>query len=190
MRVDNPNLIVDTTARIRPMDLVSSSIITVATATAVFTLPIKYPHFLLRIRDLVPSNDAEDLQLRLSHNNGATFDSSASNYSWTAIRLIPAGGGEGSATDTRFPLTSPGVPMGNASTEGMNGDVQLFGANQTLVRFHASWQTNFLTTTTALGGWVGCGRGLVDGPTNAIQLSMSAGNINNARIYLYGLEGL
>jgi hypothetical protein len=171
------------------MDLVNSSIITVGTATVEFALSTKYSMFLLRIRDLTIETDSQELQLRVSHDAGVSFDSASSSYRWTAERIGPTGAAEGSATDTRLPLASPGVPVGNAAGEGMNSDVYLYGANITTDRFQIAWQTSFLSAASALGDWLGNGRNLVNGKVNAIQLSSSSGNINTARIYLYGITG-
>lgn len=118
-----------------------------ASATIDFVLPSGFAAYRLRIADLVPLLDGDELGLRVSNDGGATFVATA-NYFHAGIFLdgstgLQATSGNAAAT-TLITLGSAlaSIGIGNATGESLSGSIEIDGAHNTArftrVRFNGS----------------------------------------------------
>jgi hypothetical protein len=125
----------------------------------------------IRVLAVQPATDAQDLFLRLSTDNGATFLAGANDYGWA---LLDSGGGVVASSedgvDTEILL----------ATNLDNADDECWGTIE--VTFKATGRTTvksemcYIDTSPAFGS--SRSHGYTNNACNAVQLLMTAGNIN------------
>lgn len=165
-----------------------------ASASLTFTslLSSTYDIYELEFVNLVPATDAQNLLLRLSIDNGATYKAGAADYQYYVNGINNAGA---AVTPVSGGATAILIASGtsNVATDGgVNGIVRIYAVNNTNAR---KWTTSHLTCyTTAAGGQVMPGGGntvlaaLSTSAVNALQLLMGAGNLTSGAVYLYGIR--
>jgi hypothetical protein len=125
----------------------------------------------IRVLAVQPATDAQDLFLRLSTDNGATFLAGANDYGWA---LLDSGSGVVASSedgvDTEILL----------ATNLDNADDECWGTIE--VTFKATGRTTvksemcYIDTSPAFGS--SRSHGYTNNACNAVQLLMTAGNIN------------
>lgn len=162
-----------------------------ASASVSFTgLSSVYIQYIVVFTDVIPATDAVDFRVRTSTDNGVSYDSGASDYAWIA------------SGDAVVPVASP-------ATENLGDDaddkIRLFGgagsaANETVsgkltLYAHSTTTVTGLTSTSfgknAAGNWIrnhGFGQRLSAADVDALEFSMSSGNIASGTFKLYGLR--
>lgn len=150
-------------------------------------LTTDYDDYVIDLVGVAPATDAVEFHLRLSTDNGASFDS-GSNYLWARETNASNAGGarEGSQGDTAIDLTNDN---GNDTDEDMNG----------LIFLHQPMDASRRTSVIAhLGLYDSGGRivyihtaGSYEGSTqntDAVRLLFSSGNIASGKAVLYGVR--
>lgn len=165
----------------------SMILITSATASNSASLSLTgmtgYTHYVIFYYNCVAATNGSTIVLRVSTNNGSTFDNSASYnyvYNLAGNSTVTSAATSGA---TSF-LVSGGIS--STSTAAAGGEITILrpagSASTTILTrnyFIASAGT-FNNLTTA-GQWVNTTT------VNAIQILMSAGNITSGTFYLYGI---
>ena len=144
-----------------------------------------YRRYEFELDNVKPATDAVDFLAQVSTNGGSSYDSGASNYSWTY-------GGTGSATLTGQSSSSTSMKLatniGNASNEnGVSGEATLINApsasNRTKLMFFVAYENSAGATFQLTG----TGRRLADQDTDAIRFLFDSGDIASGTIRMYGI---
>jgi hypothetical protein len=178
---------------IAPAETSSSGweLLSIATASASSTLDFTgldgtYENYAFVLSGLVFSASA-NLWLRTDEENGASFDSGASDYSWAKTNIAVAT--ETHTNDDSDAQIVIGEPA-TTSSVGWSGIVYM------LHRVAARWQTfDFDGSICSATGtsWVRtCGKGqrksATGNPQNAVRFMPSTGNFASGKIFCYGLR--
>lgn len=157
-----------------------------------------FDQYVLVWTDVRAQTDGAELQLRVSHDNGATFISGAADYKWSNRLSTEFGDSDTSdLNDTEINLqTSNSVhQMGTAIGETYSGEAWFhgMGANQTYAGgvIHGGGRAHFPSTSNQFGffQYVAATNGLLP-PTriNAFRLFADTGNLVSGHVYLYGIR--
>lgn len=145
---------------------------------------------------LRPATDATSLYLRTDSSNGASFDSAANDYAFASVEsLVVDGGGTalyyydpGNSAITLNQSASGGVGVGNASTEGIGGEITfLFKGSASLYPIF-TFQIASIDPSTRIRFYSGSGYRNSTSAVNALQLLFSSGNIESGTVRVYGLR--
>lgn len=141
--------------------------------------------FLVKIRTIIPATDNVSLLMTYSTDGGISYLSSNYNWGLFFVRSTPAGGATAGAATTSITISTV---LGNSSSRGLNGDIMLYGLNQSTYvpkcTYHVvSYNTSALSQV-EIGGGMNTGTTAV----NAIKFAMSSGNITSGGITLYGIN--
>ncbi len=152
-------------------------------ASIVFTgLDNSYVAYKIWLTGLVAGTNNATLQLRCSTDNGSTYDSGALYaYGWNDVNMATGtSASTGSASATKIFLFSG---MSSTSTTPQNFDVTLFSPDTGI--FAASYEGVGYS-----GNWYSyAGGGTYSVSTvNAVQFSMTSGNIASGTFTLYGIN--
>jgi hypothetical protein len=149
-----------------------------------------YDAYVFEIANLIPTDDGPVVYMRTSSDGGATYDSGASDYSWSSISFAHAAGPAvttGGDTDDEKIYLGLGA-LGNAAGEdGFSATVKVVGphlAKKTVVAFQG---TKFLFNGTTLN-LQGGGARLAQTEVDAVRFYLSAGTIASGTITMYGLR--
>jgi hypothetical protein len=163
-----------------------------ASATLDFTSVItsSYDVYIFDLVDIKPATDSVSLYLRTSTDNGSTYDSGVSDYTWH-YEDKDIGGASGyaltnDAADAQIVLCASEV--GNAAAEGISGRVILSGPLDATRRKHVEFNFIYQTQATAHRHVFGIGGRAATADITAVRFLMESGNIASGKIYLYGLK--
>jgi hypothetical protein len=135
---------------------------------------------------VLPATDAASLYMRFSSDGGSTFDSGASDYEYAA-RIVASNGVVSDKSDENASGFIISDLIGTAAGEtGVSGKADLTpsGGGRPSVR----WQVSRVSSGNFLGYYRGAGELKATVEVDAIQFTMSTGNIASGKVYLYGLE--
>lgn len=157
-----------------------------------------YDQYVLVWNEVRPSADGESMQMRVSHDNGATFLSGGNDYKWSMRLSTSAGDGHDLDTaDTEVQVTSSNAShdMGNDTGEANSGELWIhsLGKGGTFAggTIHNGGTSQFPTFINSFGFWqyVSGSSGFAPpNPINAFRLFMTTGNLASGKMYLYGIR--
>jgi len=168
--------------------LISKSVIN-NLATLDISLSPLYPYYELVIMGYVPVTDNAVLYLRVSTDNGATFDAGVAAYAWDDFIFNALGTAqEGSLGDSEIHLSGASDGVSSSTSDGLNAYLTIYSS-----RISPRWQINGGCmykegATTVFARTLNSGQYLTSGANvNAIRLLSSSGNLSSGTVYLYGL---
>lgn len=175
----------------------SFNLISTATASSSasisFTgLSSTYSQYVIVVSGLAPATDAVNFWMRTSTNGGVSYDSGASDYGWAnGVRAFDTTGtsnGDGDDADSQILLTDDtDATLGNAANEISSYTIWL--ENPSAAQY---FQMNYQGVVTTPVGVrlriVGAGSRLTAADVDAVQFTMSSGNISTGTFKLYGLK--
>jgi len=180
------------------MSEAAGALVKISTATAsssasvAFTgLSSTYFMYIIKFNDVQPATDSTFLALRTSTDNGSSYDSGASDYSWSMNYLNQTGSenGEGDAADSYIRVIGDNGTndMGTGTNETGSGTVYLYNPSATKFTFVNTESFFFNQDTENTAVYVGgCRESAAD--VDAIQFIMSSGNIASGEFVLYGVK--
>ena len=141
--------------------------------------------------DVESASDDQIFVLRTSSDNGASFDSGASDYKYVNIALSATGSTgdtvDNAASSIRLTATGAGWGFGTGSNEVGDGEITIFnpqGTNHTKVLSDITYITS--SGNHAMARSAGS-RASTD-PVDAVQLLFGSGDIETGTFKLYGLK--
>jgi len=168
-----------------PCQLVKLATITASNSASIsFTSLINsnFSTYLIKGITIVPGTNVTNLNMVFSTNNGSSYLSS--NYKYAYI-LGAASNGLGGSDSTSSILVND--TTSNSASSYMNFDCFLFDMNSSSVCPKSMCQGTNLASTT--GEWTFIsGMNTTTTPVNAVQMSMSSGNIASGTFILYGVS--
>jgi hypothetical protein len=156
-------------------------------ATIEFTLDnTLYSSYQVVFDSVLPATDGAELFMRFSSDGGSTFDSGASDYRY-ASRWIASNGAIGSTSGESATAINLTNTVGTSAGEtGANGKLDLISSGEG--RPSVRWQLSRTSSSNLLVYQNGGGERTATVEVDAIQFTMSTGNIASGKVYLYGLE--
>lgn len=147
-----------------------------------------YDTYMVLMDNVQPATDSVSLYLRTSTNNGSSYDSGASDYSYSYIDINTTEDPRGSTGTTQIALAglSTNEELGNNTNEKLSGQLFLMkpsAAQYSKITFHGNYhdksgQQNLI--------WCGGARKSA-ADVDAIRFFMSSGNISTGTFKLYGM---
>lgn len=151
-----------------------------SSATISFTgLSSTYYMYMVVITNMQPVTDNTSFRMRTSTDGGSSYDSGAGNYSWSYVNVL----GGATSTDTSI-IIQPG--LSNASNELFSATIFIYdpsSANYCRINGY----TSYITFSSVHQVSCNAGARLSAADVDAIQFSMSSGNISIGEFKLYGL---
>lgn len=173
--------------------LTSGTLSSASTLDLVLTSYTAYRGFKLMLSGFLPATDNTHLWMRFSSDGGSSFDASSSNYEYAVY-----GGIVGTATilsnstadgSTNIGLSGSSASttgIGNASTEGWNGTVELLNLTSSSLYSRLSVSGSYISAAGASVWCFGGGARKAAQDTDAIRVLFSSGNIASGKYALYG----
>jgi hypothetical protein len=156
-------------------------------STISFTgLSSTYAKYVVELLGVTPDTDTVTLQLRTSTDNGSSYDSGASDYSWT--RIVTKSNTIAAAQDTADDsIELHAFPTGTGTNDVVNGSVTIFDPSATTyTMIRSDFSTIDDDDAITLGSYVGVRLSAAD--VDAIQFSFDSGNIASGTFKLYGYK--
>lgn len=137
---------------------------------------------------LLPATDNVQLLLQTSINNGSTFSTGATDYSYQAVRAVTTTASGINATDIGI-LISGTTSVGSASSAGVSFSFELdeFNNANRFMYLNGTCHT-VVNDGSTLTGAIG-GRRLLSEARNAFRLIFSSGTITDGFVAVEGLRG-
>ncbi len=146
------------------------------------------PYRILRIIGRIrPATDATSIRFRTSTNNGSSYDSGASDYVHSYLfQSAATAAGTDTVAGTSFAPNATGI--GNTAPEGISFDLLIQEWNQSL---QCTFLFSYMMLNTSTSHFVGItsGRRASTTARNAIEITMSSGNIADGHIEIWGTRG-
>lgn len=169
------------------MDIIESGALSAASSLDITDLSANYRSYIIEFDDLAPADDNVSLLLRTSSDNGTTFDSGASDYSWAIATGVT---GDNDTADTAIRLaTATVLQLGNAAGEVASGRITIHNPMDS----GGNTQIDMVGTVTTSDGVPtinqASGHRATAEANDAIRILMGSGsNIATMNYTLYGLR--
>ena len=146
-----------------------------------------YDHYVLEFVDV--ESGASNITMRYSTDTGVSFDSGASDYSYSNghIEENSALNDQGSNGDSLIRM-SQGFNTGSGATGGWNAVMHIFNPNDASKYTHCYWDSGFIGTTNNNIRGFGSGSRKTSSAIDAIQISAEGGNIGAGTLRLWGMS--
>jgi hypothetical protein len=144
-----------------------------------------YDDYQIVLEGLLPATNGADLWLRVSTDNGSTFDS-GSNYAYANVKAASSGvscdnnGGAGTTKN----LVASGA--GNSSNYGASGVAYYHNANGTGGQQKFVGNVSYFDSSGKAAGYQIAGVWTGTGPGNALRFLASSGNVSGT-VKIYGI---
>ncbi len=142
-----------------------------------------YSSYVFVLEDIRPATNATDLYFRTSSNNGVSYDSTGTHYSWFQV------GFDGSlltdnadTSDSQIYLTNTDSGLSNVAQSALSGVVELLNPASASANKRVTFHTTYNTAAEVNGS----GSRLSTTAVNAVRFLMSSGNITSGKIRCYG----
>ena len=173
-----------------PMVLLSSGNVS-AVSSLDISLPANHNVYRVDVANIDPQVDAVKLNARFSINNGSTYESGASDYSYAGgfvtAAVSPASAYFGDDAHDRIVITPNGVTNSLGFNQSASIFVRSFSGLNTIISWENGW---FIESSLVNDSVFGSGRLASASKVTNIRLSFSSGLIARAKWALYGLAGL
>lgn len=160
--------------------------IAAASATLDFTSLISstYDEYLIEFLNVIPATNTVDFYMRMSTNNGSSYDSAA-NYGYATFGANSSGSALGGAGSGLTQLKLNHSTIANTSTAGICGHLRLFSPSSTALHKRISGQ--FSNPVTLWENAFVSGAYMSTTAVDAFRFLFSSGNITSGKIRLYGI---
>lgn len=151
-----------------------------------------YNSYIFEIDDLKPSVDATNMLVRTSTDGGVSYDSGASDYSFTNTTMENGNTVTGFGNNAANSITITGGvnAFGNAAGETICGQIRLYSPSNSVNRKKLTWDI-IGTSSAATAGEIhinGGGARKATADVDALQILPSSGNWVSGTVRLYGLK--
>ena len=150
-----------------------------------------YSEYLVVMAGIVPVTDATHLYMRMSTDNGSSFDAGSTDYRYACVS------NQSNATTLSGPTgTSAGTTQIQITREAMDSDTSHVNFNCNLWLYDpmdaqstfCNWTLAHERSAATLTFTSGAGQMYAAGAVDAIQFLCSSGNIESGEFYLYGMR--
>ncbi len=169
-----------------------------ASATISFTTGIDstYKAYKFVFVNIHPSVDGTIFRFNLSSDGGSNYNVTKTTTFFYQIHLESDTTANGLNYDTAYDLAQStsfqnlNVSQGNGNDENINGELIIFNPSSTtyVKHFISRISSNYSASTPGEVENMIAGYGNTTSAVNAIRFQMSSGNIDDGKIYLYGIK--
>lgn len=157
-----------------------------SSASLEFTSIGDFAQVMFVLTDIIPSTDNTRLELITSTNNGATYDTAASDYGWVYTGINTAGTSIDGYDDADDSMNLA-IGIGNDTGECLNGEIKMFNPAGTTAYKHFVGKLVAINSAGALICQDFAGRRLATADIDAVKFRFVTGNIASGTIYMYSL---
>ena len=165
----------------------------IATATAsassdiTFTdLNSTYAKYIVELIDVTTTTDNTSIWLRVSEDNGSSYDSGATDYKYGG-RSIDSSGVLATINGNGDAKINMANELGSGTNEKISGTIEIYNPSASTFTHAIYSMSNIDTTETAIHTR-GSGYRRLASAVDAIQIILSSGNIASGTIKLYGVK--
>lgn len=160
-----------------------------SSATIDFTgLNSTYHTYIIEFSQVVPVTDGQPLYLRVGTGGTPTYQSGASDYSWSIMFLVhatsPAYGQLGDDADSEIQLSDN---VGNNTLESVDGRIVFYNPSATSRYHKCTFENNSINGSGVAFTAVGSGIYRSTTAVTALRLLFASGNISSGTFKLYGV---
>ena len=172
----------------------SSSTISFVDGTSDVVLDSTYPIYLFKFINIHPETDDVYFQMNLSIDSGSNYNVTKTTTAFNAYHAESGSGGSiayatgndlAQGTGVQY-LTGSG--LGGASDESVSGELWLFNPSSTTFVKHFMSNINYYYFGNETGRTHVAGYGNTTSAVDAVQFSMSSGDIDAGTFKLYGIK--
>ena len=148
-----------------------------------------YEAYVVVFSGTIPATDGARFQLRIGTGGTPTYQSGASDYSWSTDYTVPgAASGGAVASDAEIELIGTALTVGNATGEHVAGRVFIHSPSDT--NLHTYVEAQIVGKNTASGLFIANTAGSYNATTavTSLRFLFSSGNITSGEFKLYGLQ--
>ena len=162
--------------------------------TSDVVLDSTYPIYLFKFINIHPENDDVYFQMNLSIDSGSNYNVTKTTTAFNAYHAESGSGGSiayatgndlAQGTGVQY-LTGSG--LGGASDESVSGELWLFNPSSTTFVKHFMSNVNYYYMGNETGRTHVAGYGNTTSAVDAVQFSMSGGDIDAGTFKLYGIK--
>ena len=167
-----------------------SSVTASASSTVDFTSNITstYANYLITITDLIPGSDGFFLAMRTSSNSGSSWDSAASDYTWSIYYVDTTTSENSSTGDSWIQLTSSAADeLGNGTGETCSAWIWIRNPSNSATYTRIDWDITYVGDRGYCNRTMGGGERASAGVVNGVRFIMESGNIASGVFRLYGI---
>ena len=174
------------------MDLIATATASASASIEFTDLSSAYHKYIIVFENFAPSTDNVWANIRLSKDNGSTFDSGASDYRYNIYYRRESGfvSYSDSTSDVIRMYSGDadtGNRAGNASNEFACGQINIYNPSATRWT-HVDGHYSYLSSSAASGQGRFAGMRVSASAVDAIQILFSSGNIASGTFKLYGIK--
>ena len=166
-------------------ELVASSSPSGASSVEFTSISSTYKRLMLVWENVTPATDNVTLRLRISTDNGSTWDNGASDYAYACISVEGSSSKDGGDASANHIVLSKNA-IGNASNEQSCGYCEIYNPSNSKYTYLTALSVSFSNLGAGSFSSLGGGR-LASSVVDAIQISMSSGNLSG-EFRLYGVK--
>lgn len=172
--------------------LATGTVSNAATADVTMTGYTSYANKMLLFRNFVPATDGAALQLRVSTDGGANYDSGASDYAYLmhgsgSATTVGDASAVGNVAGNTIPLTM-GTADDLTASGGVSGCVKMFGTENAARSLFLFESISYSAAVDSLWDTRGSGARNATQNTDAVRMFFSSGNIGSGVWDLYGFN--
>lgn len=178
-------------AGVGDFSLISSATASGSSEITFTDLSSSYDTYVLFMQGVQPATNNVILYMQTSTDNGSTYDSGASDYSWSSFGTSDGAtiDSEGSGADTKISLAGDqsSEELGNSTNETLSMELWIYkpaGTAYSKIQFVGNYLDDAADYSTVHGG----GARLSAADIDAFRLYMSSGNIGTGNFRLYGFN--
>ena len=144
-----------------------------------------YDDYLIEFVNMIPGSNSVDLQIQLSTDGGATYQSSGYVAGLSYTGTTAATGSSSVGGGAAMQLTVAGIS--NAATGGLCGALKLFSPGSAALHKIFRGETGYYAPDANFYANVNIGAWKATTAVNALRVLMSSGNIASGTVRIYGL---
>ena len=179
---------------IKTLTASSSATLSFVDGAASVVLDDTYDSYLFKLINIHPATDDKTLQFNMSVDGGSNYNVTKTTTFFRAYHGEGGGGGvlqyrtaNDLAQSTDFQVLTTG--SSNSNDACINSELKIFSPSSTTFVKHFIARTIDLATGEYAMDMYAAGYGNTTSAVNAVQFSMSSGNIDSGIIKLYGIGG-
>jgi hypothetical protein len=154
-----------------------------------------YDEYVILFNNVVPATNGAQLYMRVSTNNGSSWESGGTDYGYTSTGLNSVGTAVSIASNGAAWMQIAGTStadfgLGNAAGRSSRGRVEISLPSSSSINKKLGWKTGWSSEggTNYLYTLSGEGEYRATTAINGIRFLMSSGNITSGSFYLYGVK--
>lgn len=156
----------------------------------VHALSGSYNQYVIKLMNLVPQTDGVDLLIRLSDDNGSTYEADAGDYDWNVAYMTSIIADQQAGATTEIYIMGTTANLSNVIGEGgLNAEIYVNRPHNTSEPTTLHWTGSYYDAAgTYNWPFFGAGRTTWTADATHIRITASSGNLETGMIAIYGVK--